>query len=91
MQGLVGEVVQQVHGGELHDLPQVCKEVQTEGERVGDDKGKFWDHNCVSLTLNKTPEGGSWCLRRLYYDLNRKDTSLQLLTSTLRFGDEKHG
>ena len=42
MQGLVGEVVQQVHGGELHDLPQVCKEVQTEGERVGDDKGKFW-------------------------------------------------
>ena len=65
-QGLVGEVVQQVHGGELHDLPQVCKEVQTEGERVGDDKGKFWDHNCVSLTLNKTPEGGSWCLRRLY-------------------------
>ena len=40
-QGLVGEVVQQVHGGELHDLPQVCKEVQTEGERVGDDKGKF--------------------------------------------------
>ena len=41
VQGLVGEVVQQVHGGELHDVPQVCKEVQTEGERVGDDKGKF--------------------------------------------------
>ena len=47
VQGLVGEVVQQVHGGELYDVPQVCKVVQTKGERVGDDKGKFWHHNLL--------------------------------------------
>ena len=41
-QGSVGEAVQQVHRGELHDVSQICKKVQTEGQRVGDDKGKLF-------------------------------------------------
>ena len=42
LQSSVGEVVQQVHGGELHDISQICKKVQAEGQRVGDDKGELF-------------------------------------------------
>ena len=40
LQGPAGEAVQQVHGGELHDISQICKKVQAESQWVGDDKGK---------------------------------------------------
>ena len=32
LQGPVGEAVQQVHGGELHDVSQICKKVQAESQ-----------------------------------------------------------
>ena len=55
LQSSVGEVVQQVHGGELHDISQICKKVQAEGQRVGDDKGKLFLEREQNLFLSTLP------------------------------------